>query len=68
METKNVVQVVLDEEEKITLNKAISILSNICEIYDTYCCKGCPLEDICKRHADTIANVLDYTLDKIEVK
>lgn len=69
METKNIVKVVLTKEEKTILNQATAILSNICDIYDTYWCKGCPLANICEYHnGNNIANLLDDSLDNIEVK
>lgn len=61
-------KLVLTEDEKITLNRATSILSDICDIYDVFCCKGCPLEKICEPHKGCIANILDKSLDKIEVE
>ena len=68
MKLKHIPKLVLTEDEKITLNRATSILADICDIYDVFCCKGCPLETICKHHTSNIANVLDSSLDGIEVE
>lgn len=68
MTLKQIPMVILTEDEKITLNRATSILADICDIYDVFCCKGCPLEKICEPHKSCIADILDESLDKIEVE